>query len=80
MDNYFYLDNKKGTCKNPHTKKRMIQLWAEYTPNGKGEYQCKFCKKREIIPHKFPDNKELSSDSILNNYVGGIGFKHDTSR
>ena len=36
----------------------MIQLWAEYTPNGNGCYQCKFCNRKFIIPHQEKNDKE----------------------
>lgn len=50
----FNKTNKK--CQ--HIKEKMIQLWAEYTPNGNGCYQCKFCNRKFIIPHQEKNDKE----------------------
>ena len=55
MDNYFYI-NKPIQCNQPHTKKDLIQISAEYCLTGNGKYLCKKCKQIFIIPHQWPNN------------------------
>ena len=54
--------NQKKLTKNcKHDKKNLIQIWAEYTPNGKGNYKCKYCNNTFII-----FNKENTPRDLLN--------------